>query len=139
MPKKEDKDKLANEIESALNNELATLREQLTQTEEELKQLKELPLQAELLSLREKLSQLEEANRKLSLDKEKVEHQVSTDREQKVKDLVEEMNFYKSEKEKSEKDKKRMELRLKQLEESLEETVGNEELVEKLSMKVESL
>lgn len=119
MPKKEDKDKLANEIESALNNELATLREQLTQTEEELKQLKELPLQAELLSLREKLSQLEEANRKLSLDKEKVEHQVSTDREQKVKDLVEEMNFYKSEKEKSEKDKKRMELRLKQLEESL--------------------
>jgi 1,4-alpha-glucan branching enzyme len=119
MPKKEDKDKLANEIESALNNELATLREQLIQTEEELKQLKELPLQAELLSLREKLSQLEEANRKLSLDKEKVEHQVSTDREQKVKDLVEEMNFYKSEKEKSEKDKKRMELRLKQLEESL--------------------
>lgn len=47
--------------------------------------------------------------------KELISNKVETEREQKAKDLVDEINFYKNEKEKAEKDKKRMETRLKAL------------------------
>lgn len=137
--KPEEKDRLANELDNAMNSEIKSLKDELNAAHEIIKDLRENTNYAEITKLREQVSQLETERRELNLAKELIENKVETEREQKAKDLVEEITFYKNEKEKAEKDKKKMEGRLKALEASLEEEAGKEELILKLSQKCESL
>lgn len=85
-----------------MHSEIKGLKDQLNAAHEIIKDLRENTNYTEITKLRERVSELETERRELNLAKELIENKVETERQQKAKDLMEEINFYKNEKEKSE-------------------------------------
>ena len=78
-------------------------------------------------------------NRGLKHELEQTKYQTDTNQEDKLKELGERLEFFKSQKESVEREKAELRKKIERLEAEIEESAETEEMLDKLTIKIENL